>query len=485
MKTIFKTTLFFLLFSSISCVAGLHNWVNPYSKTKALGYFSMGTNDDLLTLSNEPQQVQAKRFFDKYAASGLARIAAYSHIPKLEISNETQPSFNCNSVFPSGAKLEKDESGNITKFLLNFNTTNSFQSTCYLYEIIHATGAYAFGSGKMAQKYVDGTHRVESKLVVFFDHFVLIGTERENGKYSLGFDFHIIGTKSVLKQISKSYDYESFKKALHEPLQNYYDQMQVLLKGGNQKMAEEKRAKFGIQGKEVVSIAIEPSQYNKLYQGQVFNFDVVATLKDGSKISTRQGFLDEYTIKVQGLEKNEFKDVDGKVSISYEIAKKYIPANDIIKISATSKFHPNVKSAEFSAKLDYENCEWTLNDNGDQFTTHKKPAGAFRIEVKSGIDANTKKECYVYKVYNKGEMIAHFKQVKTKPIVVNAKGGKGAKPNFGNQNGGNGGSITLIKDPSAKDCVLIYDVNGGPAFSASFLNGSRGTYSETTQKLAW
>ena len=96
-------------------------------------------------------------------------------------------------------------------------------------------------------------------------------------------------------------------------------------------MAEEKRAKFGIKGKEVVSLTIEPSQYNKLYQGQVFNFDIVATLKDGSKLSTRQGFLDEYNIRVEGLEKNEFKDVDGKVTISYEIAKKYIPTNDILK----------------------------------------------------------------------------------------------------------------------------------------------------------
>ena len=73
---------------------------------------------------------------------------------------------------------------------------------------------------------------------------------------------------------------------------------------------------------------------------------------------------------------------------------------------------------------------------------------------------NSKKECYAYKVYSKGELIAHFKQVKAKPIVVNARRGKGAKPNFGNQNGGNGGTITVVKDLSTKDYVIAYDING-------------------------
>lgn len=484
MKTKIFITILLVFLQNTFCNGQFKDLLKS-SKESKKEQTSVVSSDDLLKISNEPQQIVAKRFFDKYSFNGLTRIAAYSHIPKLEISSETQPSFNCSSVFPSDSKLEKDESGNVTKFLLNFNTTNSFQNTCYLYEIIHPTGAYAFGSGKMSQKYIDGTNRVESELVMFFDNFILIGTDRESGKYTLGFDFQIIGTKNVLKQISKQFNYESFKKALNEPLQNYYNQMQVLLKGGDQKMAEEKRAKFGIKGKELVSLTIEPSQYNKLYQGQVFNFDIVATLKDGSKLSTRQGFLDEYNIRVEGLEKNEFKDVDGKVTISYEIAKKYIPTNDIIKISATSKYHSNIKSAEFQAKLDYENCEWTLNDNGDQFTTHKKPAGTFRIEVKSAIDVNSKKECYAYKVYSKGELIAHFKQVKAKPIVVNARGGKGAKPNFGNQNGGNGGTITVVKDPSAKDCVIVYDINGGTGFTTNFSNGAKGTYTETIQKLAW
>ena len=57
-------------------------------------------------------------------------------------------------------------------------------------------------------------------------------------------------------------------------------------------------------------------------------------------------------------------------------------------------------------------------------------------------------------------MIVHFKRVKAKPIVVNARRREGAKPNFGNQNGGNGGTITVVKDPSAKDCVIAYDING-------------------------
>ncbi|MEZ4890066.1 MAG: hypothetical protein R2779_05760 [Crocinitomicaceae bacterium] len=151
----------------------------------------------------------------------------------------------------------------------------------------------------MSEKYIDGTNRVYSELVMFFDNFMLIGMGRDKGKYYIGGDFDIVAPKAVLKQISKSFTYESFKENVNVELQKYYDQMQVLLKGGDQKMAEEKRAKFGIKGKEVVSLAIEPFDNNKLFQGQSYNFDIIATLKDGSKLSTRQGFKDEYDIQVK------------------------------------------------------------------------------------------------------------------------------------------------------------------------------------------
>jgi hypothetical protein len=339
----------------------------------------------------------------------------------------------------------------------------------------------------MSEKYMDGTLRVYSELVVVFDNFILIGVDRNNGKFKLKGDFHLIGTKSVLKQIMKGYTYETFQTKMDETLQAYYDQMQVLLKGGDQKMAEEKRAKFGIKGKEVVSLAIQPFDNNKLFQGQSFNFDIIATLEDGTKLSTRQGFKDEYDIQVEGLELVKHTDVDKSVTSWYEIAKTYIPKNDKIRVVVKSKFHPNVKPVEFSQNVDYENCEWTFNDNGDQSSTeaYRKAAGSFRIEVKSSIDLNTKKECFEYKVWNKGEVVAHCKQVKTKPIVVNAKGGAGKKPNFGNQNGGNGGSITLVKDPSAKDCKIIYNVQGGQAYSVGYQNGTQGSYTEIEQKLSW
>lgn len=442
--------------------------------------------EDLIKITAEPQQVLAKNFFQKYGTEGHTRISAASHVGSLTLSFETQPVFsNCSSVFPDGSKGETDASGNTTKFLMNFN--KSFGSTCYLFEVIHPTGAYAFGTEKMSEKYIDGTNRVYSELVMFFDNFMLIGMSRDKGKYYIGGDFDIVAPKAVLKQISKSFTYESFKEKVNVELQKYYDQMQVLLKGGDQKMAEEKRAKFGIKGKEVVSLAIEPFDNNKLFQGQSYNFDIIATLKDGSKLSTRQGFKDEYDIQVEGLELVKHTDVDGSVTTWYEIAKTYIPKNDKIRVVVKSKFHPNVKPVEFSQNVDYENCAWTFNDNGDQSSTeaYRKAAGSFRIEVKSSIDLNTKKECFEYKVWNKGEVVAHCKQVKSKPIVVNAKGGAGKKPNFGNQNGGNGGAITLVKDPSAKNCVIMYDVSGGPGYTAANSSGAKGSYTETEQKLSW
>lgn len=440
--------------------------------------------EELIKISPEPQQVQAKNFFEKYGKIGHSLISASYNKEELALNTESKPVFeNCASIFPEDSKDETDASGNITKFLLNYK--KSFEKSCYLFEVIHPTGAYAFGSEKLSEKYVDGTNRVYSKLVMFFDDFILIGMGRDKGEYYIKGDFEIIAPKAILKQISKSFTNKSFKEKVNLELQKYYDQMQVLLKGGDKKMEEGKRSKFGIKGKEVVSLAIEPFEYNKLFQGQVFNFDIIATLKDGTKLSTRQGFKDEYDIQVEGLELIKHSNVDGSTSSWYEIAKMYVPKNDRIRIVVKSKFHSTVKPVELTQNLDYENCEWALNDNGDQFTTHLKPAGSFRLEVKSAIDTNTKKECYEYKVWNKGAIVAHFKQVKTKPIVVNAIGGKGAKPNFGNQNGGNGGSITLVRDLSAKDCKISYNVNGGIGFSSINSNGANGTYTEIDQKLTW
>lgn len=440
--------------------------------------------EELIKISPEPQQVQAKKFFEKHGKDGYARISAASHVEKLALSSETQPVFtNCASIFPKDSKEETDANGNVTKFFINYD--KSFGSTCYLFEVIHPTGAYAFGSEKLSEKYVDGTNRVYSHLVMFFDDFMLIGMGRDQGKYYIRGDFQIVAQKAILKQISKSFTYESFKEKVNVELQKYYDQMQLLLKGGDKKMAEEKRAKFGIKGKDVVSLAIEPFELNKPYQGQVFNFDIIATLKDGTKLSTRQGFKDEYDIQVEGLELIKHNDVDGSVSSWYEIAKTYVPKNDRVRIVVKSKFHPTVKSVELVQNVDYANSEWTFNDNGDQFNTHFKPAGSFHIEVKSASDVNTKKECYEYKVWNKGAVVAHFKQVKTKPIIVNVIGGKGAKPNFGNQNGGNGGSVTLVRDLSAKECKISYNVSGGSGYSSINSRGSDGTYTEMDQKLNW
>jgi hypothetical protein len=449
------------------------------------------TAEDILKISNLPQQKIAKAFFDKFSGSKWAYITSYysgSDTYSMKMGYEWKPMFGeCDGYKFKGNTISADTDGNVSSFGINYKKSYENQS-CYTFSIIHPTGAYAFGNEFMSEKYVDGTYKCYSHLITFFDNFIIVKTHRDQGKFYISGEYYLVGTQGVLKQILKTYkSTEEFKNAINPILQKYYDDMQVLLKSGDQKMEEEKRAKYGIKGKDVVSLAIEPSQYNKVYQGQAFNFDIIATLKDGTKLSTRQGFKDEYDIQVEGLELVTFKDVDGKVSSWYEIARKYIPKNDKISIIAKSKFHPNVKPVEFSQNVDYENCEWTFNDNGDQSNSeaYRKSAGSYRVEVKSAIDLNTKKECYEYKVWNKGEVVAHFKQVKTKPIVVNAKGGNGKKPNFGKQNGGNGGSITLVKDPSAKDCKIIYDVSGGVGYTALDANGAMGTYTEIEQKLNW
>ncbi|MBU3659128.1 MAG: hypothetical protein FGM14_04615 [Flavobacteriales bacterium] len=482
-----------ILFAALTLLAGTNFVHGQFGDLKKAIKEVKGGNDapaisleELLKIGDLPQQAQAKLFFEKHGYTNMGRISAYGHSKNFSVTSETQPILTgCSSVFPSDAKAETDASGNIIKFLFNFNS--SFEQTCYPFEIIHPTGAYAYGYGKMSEKYVDGTRRVESKLITVFDNFILINTYRENGKYGVNTDFHIVAPKAIVKQLAKNFTYESFVAAINPVLQTYYDQMQVLLKGGDQKVAEEKRAKFGIKGKEVVSLSIEPSSTNKVFQGQTFNFDIIATLKDGTKLSTRQGFKDEYDIQVEGLELVKHTDVDGTVSIWYDIAKKYIPKNDQLRIIVKSKFHPNLKAAEYTQKIDYENCEWVFSDNGDQSSNaaYRKSAGTFRVEVKSSKDLNTGKDCFEYKVYNNNEIAAHFKQVKTKPISVSANGGRGAKPNFGNQNGGNGGNITLVKDPSAKDCKIIFSVSGGQAYSAAYQNGATGSFNEIEQKVNW
>jgi hypothetical protein len=188
--------------------------------------------EDLFKLPNLPQPQVAKIFLDKYANSDLAYLESTfdrnKEVFRINIGKEKKPTLKCEKK-----KIEKDAEGNIISFGINYQK-NFESSYCYAFEPIHPVGAYAFGNEPMKRSHQDGTPLYQSHLITFFEDFILIKLDRDDGKLSVLNEFYIVAEKSVIKKISKKFSLtKDLQNTLNPILQNYYKQMQLLMKRHN------------------------------------------------------------------------------------------------------------------------------------------------------------------------------------------------------------------------------------------------------------
>lgn len=287
------------------------------------------------------------------------------------------------------------------------------------------------------------------------------------------FDGDVGGMTSVkgcLKSKCKEADLEKMEVFLKEGLAMQADD----IKKYNEKKAEEdklaaleKEKQFSIKDKEVVKLEIInlniPEKFGHFSN---FKFDIKATLKDGSVLSTDQGgFKSDYTISYAGGDYSEDK-IQGKFN-----------NEDKIKVTITSKFNPkNTVSTDVvllynqDIKFSYNGTSWSRGAG--------ESANNFRIEVKQMKHKVKGNELVAVRITNvtTGVVVSEFKMSVENTFYFNCKGGNGGSDNGSGRDGGNGGNITIVKDPTVKTFNISYENYGGKGGKGSNnnYNGNNG-----------
>ena len=243
----------------------------------------------------------------------------------------------------------------------------------------------------------------------------------------------------------------------------------------------ERLQKYSLEGKDVVKIElINIKTPEKFGHFRGFSFDVVATLKDGSKISTEggsQGYLSDYTISYSASN-----------YAAGSIGSGFV-AGDKIKITVTSLFNP--KNTDTKEVTLLYNEDISFNYNGQSWSRSAGiSANSYRIEVKQVKHAVNGSAILMIRIFdtNSSTMISEFKMAANQTLKFFAKGGNGGTDDGQGFNGGNGGNITVVKDPSVKEFNISYEIfggNGGAGHNESLSgrDGRDGTYKEEVKAV--
>ncbi len=299
--------------------------------------------------------------------------------------------------------------------------------------------------------------------------------------------------------LSKSYD-ELNKLAANYATSVFKNQTTARANVKEQKgaIAEAERKKNSLQNKQVSKIEIKLINTPKkvAHFSEAIKYGVVATLKDGSKVSTENlgGNLpwSDFTLKNKGCSST----ID-EVRVD-EDAKTL--KNDRITIQAISEYHPTLKAIKHINTTN--NLPIQVNQSGfwgherhkyvtvfqGQNGQHAGRGDNLTIKVKTVTHKQTGVKLNKIDIYNttKKKHVARYKLTTDTKLIINNQGGGGmngyggrdSSPNGGNGgSGGAGGNILLIKDPSVTK--LNIELNnqggkGGKGGAPKFSHASRG-----------
>lgn len=257
----------------------------------------------------------------------------------------------------------------------------------------------------------------------------------------------------------------------------------------------EDRAMNSIEGKEVKSIKIKTANgETKMPVNYGINLHFEATLADGKVMSTAQkAWMADYEITVEG----GTIDNEGKL-----LCYQFYRGNDFdvsqvldkVVVTIKSKFHPNVPAAKIELPLDYSQPKMlNLNYAGNPWDGQTGGASLV-VEVKKVKNTVDGSDLLEYRMRYKRD--AHWYQiVRVKPsnsVFLDCSGfSHGNKTRGDGKNGGDGGDIRLIVDPSATGLNFDYSNKGAkaqPPKSSAYRpgqNGRDGTFEKKTQAVNW
>jgi len=301
----------------------------------------------------------------------------------------------------------------------------------------------------------------ETKIVTYY------GRSGEEGGVSIK---RFYGTKEPAKKVeAEIVAYNAYTK-------NLINADVAVADAERARIAEEKaaarKAKYGLHDKDVKSIEViakVPSVFGYFIP---FSYEVVATLKNGTKISTAngEGFLDDYIIT--------------KPKTSYEGAlESGFLKSDELTITAKLKKNPSISHTEIisvpfnsDVRFEYYGKGWY----------HKRGDNGYDVTVKIKQEKHTVTGKPVLRVQINSNAsyasLVEFSISPDKAIIIDCSGGDGGNED-GHFNGGNGGNIRVIKDPSVESFYINYDISGGKKGGYNASNGNDGRYTEQVQSL--
>lgn len=216
----------------------------------------------------------------------------------------------------------------------------------------------------------------------------------------------------------------------------------------------EKEKQFSIKNKEVSKLEIINLQLPEKFGHYTgFDFDVKATMKDGSVLSTDNGgFWSDYIISYSGGDYS-----DGKIQ------GKFIK-DDKIVVTVTSAFDPAMKATSDVVVLYNQDITFNYTATGWSRSAGET-ANDFKIEVKQvkhKVNGSTLNAIQITNV-SMGTVVAQFKLGVDQTLHFTCNGGYGGSDDGYGKDGGDGGNITVIKDPTVKTFNLNYSNRGGKA----------------------
>lgn len=262
-------------------------------------------------------------------------------------------------------------------------------------------------------------------------------------------------------------------------------------------MAEADRKANSLEGKEVSKIEIQlVSKPSKVaHFSEAIDYGVVATLKDGSTVKTNNlgGKLPWEDFKLAHI---GCSNTSERVKVD-EDATKF--PNDEIVLKVTSIYHPSLKANKALPTTNNISIQVSRNGfygadraqatNTATFGASQRGGNGHILTVKVKTVSHKKTGIKLNKIEifdeTKRETVAHYKLTPSTQLIINTNGGKGQWGSDGTSNsfpngdkggaGGNGGDVTIIKDPSVSEANILINNNGGKGGSGGKRHNVNGT----------
>jgi len=245
------------------------------------------------------------------------------------------------------------------------------------------------------------------------------------------------------------------------------------------------KAKYSIEGKEVKGIEfVNFTVPDKFGHFRGFTFHIKATLKDGTTISTEDAansYWSDYTI-TYSVPNYLSRGIDGEILQSGFVDK------DVITVTVACANDPSIKISKDVVLKYNEDVSFSYRNGTTSTWGNGGNAQNYRFEVKQVKHAQTGEDLLKIRITNvsESEVVSEFKMGVDQTLHFSCNGGNGSEyhESFGVGNGGNGGNITVIKDPSVKFFNFDYsNLGGNPGPSYNAVRGRDGSYREETRAI--